>query len=205
MRILIACDKFKGSISAIEIAQIFTEELRPVPDVEVVECPLADGGDGTSEILTHANKGVFKTLEVHDPLFRSRTSSYGWDPKSRTAYIEMALASGIALLSEAELNPLKTSTIGTGELMADAITAGAEKIILGVGGSAPCVHPKEQLLEKPSAFPLQQCLPKLRPEGRSSIPCCVSVSQRFVQKSNRKWSNSLRTERLLAKPRTFSD
>lgn len=98
--------------------------------------PMADGGEGTCELLTDHSKGSMISAEVSDPLFRKITASYGISGDGSTAFIEMASASGLALLSKEERNPLKTSTYGTGELIADAITRGVNKIILTIGGSA---------------------------------------------------------------------
>lgn len=137
MKILIAPDKFKGTLRAEEvchlIAEVFKEE-RPFFDVMIL--PLADGGDGTSGILTSFSKGFGTTAEVHDPLGRLIKTSYGISSDGATAFIEMASASGLGLLSGSERDPAYTTTVGTGELILDAISKGVKKVILGIGGSA---------------------------------------------------------------------
>ncbi|MBK7651511.1 MAG: glycerate kinase [Flammeovirgaceae bacterium] len=97
---------------------------------------MADGGEGTCELLTDHSKGTMISTEVSDPLFRKITATYGISGDGSTAFIEMASASGLALLDKSERNPLKTSTYGTGELIANAIQQGVKKIVLTIGGSA---------------------------------------------------------------------
>ena len=104
--------------------------------LEIINHPLADGGDGTNELLINALDGLFIPVSVHDPLGRVISSRYGWIPGSKCAIIEMAEASGLNLLTADELNPMEASSRGTGELILEAINRGAQKIILGIGGSA---------------------------------------------------------------------
>lgn len=135
MRILIAPDKFKHSLSAEEVCDIIAGQIRKVwPKAELVQIPLADGGEGTLQILKSqlSVKVIEKT--VSDPLFRPVRAEYLF--KERTAYIEMARASGLSLLHKNELLTKKTSSFGTGELIKDAIANGAEEIYLMIGGSA---------------------------------------------------------------------
>lgn len=135
MKIVLAPDKFKGTLTAPHAARIMAEALRSVrPDLETVEFPLADGGDGTVQTLIHALGGELHSAVVHDPLGRLRSADFGL--AGTTAVIEMAAASGMALLAPAELHPLKTSTFGTGELLRAALNAGAREILIGIGGSA---------------------------------------------------------------------
>ncbi|MBP9924932.1 MAG: glycerate kinase [Cyclobacteriaceae bacterium] len=137
MNILVAPDKFKGSLTAKEVcAAIESGLLKIDSSLSIKLIPMADGGEGTCELLTDHSKGSMISTEVCDPLFRKITASYGVSGDGSTAFIEMASASGLALLSKEERNPLKTSTYGTGELIADAITRGVNKIILTIGGSA---------------------------------------------------------------------
>ena len=137
MKFVIAPDKFKGSLSGFEFCEAVEEGLRMVSkDVEIVKKPLADGGDGTIDVVKHYINGEKVFFEVNDPFFRKVMASYLYAPKNKIAYIEMAEASGLKLLKEAERNCMETSTFGTGELIADAIGRGAEEIILGIGGSA---------------------------------------------------------------------
>jgi len=137
MKIIIAPDKFKGSLTGLQFCEAVEEGIKSVnQDVEIVKLPLADGGDGTVEALQYYTDGKLTSLEVHDPLMRKIKASYLFAEAEKLAFIEMAEASGIRLLSGEELNPLTTSTYGTGELIADALEKGAEHIILGIGGSA---------------------------------------------------------------------
>ncbi|NPD46263.1 glycerate kinase [Lentimicrobium sp. S6] len=136
-KIIIAPDKFKGALSGLQFCDIVEEALKKHLDsVEIKKLPLADGGDGTVEVLEYYMGGERVEVEVHDPLARMIKASYLYSPKKRMAFIEMADASGIRLLKNEELNPLKTSTFGTGELIKHAIEKGAQHIILGIGGSA---------------------------------------------------------------------
>lgn len=137
MNILVAPDKFRGSLEAIDVCRaIEAGILLAYPDANVTTIPLADGGEGTAQILTRQARGKTIRIEVSDPLGRSITASYGLSGDGQTAYIEMAAASGLALLSQEERNPLLTSTYGTGQLIKDALDRGVQQIILGIGGSA---------------------------------------------------------------------
>jgi glycerate 2-kinase len=137
MKIIVAPDKFKGSISASQASQAIAEGLLLCnPTLEVMQLPMADGGEGTAEILTYHARGEMRSVTVSDPLGRPTPARFGWSGAQKTAFIEMAEASGLAMLSEPERNPLLTSSFGTGELILRAIENGAEQIILGIGGSA---------------------------------------------------------------------
>ncbi len=137
MKILIAPDKFKGSLSASEVCEAVSEALMELDSYsEILKVPLADGGEGTFEILVENSKGRVKKTTVLDPLHRPIQADYGLSQDGTTAFIEMATASGLQLLKETERNPLYTSTIGTGQLILDAINEGVTNIILGIGGSA---------------------------------------------------------------------
>ncbi len=136
-KLIIAPDKFKGSLTAVEFCDAVERGIRKhTTDVEIVKLPLADGGDGTIEVLNYYLNGIMISLEVHDPLHRKIQASYLYSESKKTAFIEMAEASGIRLLKNEEANPLLTSTYGTGELIKDALDKGVEHIILGIGGSA---------------------------------------------------------------------
>ncbi len=137
LKILIAPDKFRGSLNAEEVCEAVKSGARmALPDASLEIMTLADGGEGTVQILMRALDGVSREVEVMDPLGRPVSAVYGLNPEKKTAFIEMAAASGLALLHEEERNPLATSTYGTGQLIADAIDQGAETIYLGIGGSA---------------------------------------------------------------------
>jgi len=106
------------------------------PAATVISIPLADGGEGFAKALTLNAGGDFVSVLVQDPLGRSIQATYGLSADSRTAFVEMAAASGLALLSESERDPILTSSYGTGQLIADALARGVKSIILGIGGSA---------------------------------------------------------------------
>jgi glycerate 2-kinase len=136
MKILIAPDKFKGSLSASEVCDAIEESIYSLKlDIEVIKLPLADGGEGFSEAII-GNKSTKKLeITVNDPLNRWRATQY-YQLDNDIVIIEMANASGLKLLSSSERNPLKTSTYGTGQLIKAALGNGAKKIIVGIGGSA---------------------------------------------------------------------
>lgn len=137
MKILLAPDKFRGSLTARQVCDAMTEGIRLVdPTAEIVALPLADGGEGTAEVLTDATNGRWHTVPVLDPLGRDIQAGFGISADGKTAFIEMAQASGLRLLAPTEYNPLRTSTYGTGQLIKHAIALGVEHIVLGIGGSA---------------------------------------------------------------------
>lgn len=135
MKILIAPDKFKSSLSAHQVSEIISRNLSALGH-EVIICPLADGGEGTAAILTQLSEGSMATVMVSDPLLRNISASYGLSADHSTAFIEMAQASGLWRLGKDEYNPEKSTTLGTGELIRHALDSGVKKIILGCGGSA---------------------------------------------------------------------
>lgn len=138
MKIVIAPDKFKGSLSAIEAVDAIARGILAVnPAVEIDRCPMADGGEGTVATLIAACGGHLIHQRVVGPLPEMKVdATFGMLADGRTAVIEMAAASGLALLPIEDRNPLSTTTFGTGELITAAIRHGAKKIILGIGGSA---------------------------------------------------------------------
>lgn len=137
MKIVIAPDSFKGSLSALEVARSIERGIKNVQDnIETVIVPLADGGEGTVQALIDASGGEIIYVTVYDPLCREIQSYYGIMGDGKTAVIEMAAASGLPLLKQEERDPLKTTTYGTGELIKDALDKGCQKFIIGLGGSA---------------------------------------------------------------------
>jgi glycerate kinase len=137
MNVLIAVDKFKGSLTTFEASSIIKSAIHKVkPNYNVISFPMADGGDGFSKVLKYYLNTKTVSLNTVDPLHRKIKGHYEWDVESKTAIIELAVASGIVLLKKHELDPLSTSTFGTGLLIKHAIKKGAKKIILGLGGSA---------------------------------------------------------------------
>lgn len=137
MKVLIACDSFKDALPALKVCQAIERGLLlSSPSASTVVFPMGDGGEGTADILSYHSGGQKYTVQVHDPLFRLIKATYGLSGDGKTAFIEMAAASGLQLLKPQERNPLKTTTLGTGELIWDAIERGAKQIIIGIGGSS---------------------------------------------------------------------
>lgn len=135
MKIVIASDSFKGSLTSVEVAQAATRGIKAVyPDCDVVAVNVADGGEGTVEAVVDALGGQIVHTTVSDPLGRPIQARYGIAGKK--AIIEMAAASGLPLLSYEERNPWITSTYGTGEMIMDAIQRGCSQFLIGIGGSA---------------------------------------------------------------------
>jgi glycerate kinase len=134
--VLVAPDSFKGTYRAAEVAGAIGRGLERAGLMPPDLCPLADGGEGTMEALMLALGGECVTVEVTDPLGRSVKAQYGLVEDGGTAVVEMAAASGMHLVAEAERDAEAASTRGTGELICAAVDAGAEVVIVGVGGSA---------------------------------------------------------------------
>lgn len=136
-KITVAIDSFKGSICSSAIAECIESEIRSCdPSVEVVKISMADGGEGTLDALARNLQVEYRMVEVHDPLMRPRMARLGLAEGGRVAIVELAEASGLCLVSNEEADPEKTTTFGTGELMAEALRLGCRKILLGIGGSA---------------------------------------------------------------------
>jgi glycerate kinase len=137
MKIVIAPDSYKESLSALEVAQAVEAGFRQVfPDAEYVLVPVADGGEGTVDAMVAATGGRKEIVSVTNPLGEPVEAFYGLTGDGETAVIEMAAASGLMLVPAAQRNPLRTSSRGTGELIRAALDAGARRFILGIGGSA---------------------------------------------------------------------
>jgi glycerate kinase len=137
MTIIVAPDSFKGNITAPEVCTLMEEGiLRADPTAQVYRIPLADGGEGTARVLTEAAGGRLLKAAVLGPLGDPVDADFGLIEGGKTAVLDMASASGIELLRRDQLNPLKASSYGTGQLIAAALDAGARKLIIGIGGSA---------------------------------------------------------------------
>lgn len=140
MKFLIATDKFKGTLSATEAsAAIARGILRALPDAEIEQVPIADGGEGTAAILVAAMGGKLRTCPSHDALGRPITAEYGWctrEGDAALAIIEASQANGLWRLDAAERDPLSASTFGVGEIIAHVAREGAGQILIGIGGSA---------------------------------------------------------------------
>jgi glycerate 2-kinase len=136
-RVVIAPQSFKGSADAVAVAAAIARGFRrAIPDAQLDELPLADGGEGTVHALVRATNGRLRTTRVHDPLLREIDAEWGILGDGTTAVVEMAAASGLPLLGEHERDPRITSTRGTGELILAAAASGAHRIVIGIGGSA---------------------------------------------------------------------
>ena len=137
MRVLIAPDKFKGSLGAEEVGERIAAGMRSaLPDAEIEIAAIADGGEGTADAICRARGAEWIACAAHDALGRDLTASYGWLASSRLAVMEMSAAAGLARLSPNERDPLNASTFGVGEILRAAAKRGAAEIIIGLGGSA---------------------------------------------------------------------
>jgi len=137
MKIVLAPDKFKGSLSARQACAAMERGVRRVwPDAEIVSIPLADGGEGTIEAMVASTGGRCVEVTVTGPLGQPVRAQFGILGDGQTAVIEMAQASGLWLVPEQDRNPLKTTSFGTGELIKAAVSAGFRNLIVAIGGSA---------------------------------------------------------------------
>ena len=137
MKVVIAPDSFKDSLSALRVAQTIAQGWKEVfPDVETILCPMADGGEGTIEAVLDVCNGPWREKTVMGPLGEKVQSKWGWLENQKIAIIEMAQASGIQLVPTSQRNACHSTTFGTGQLILDALDAGVKDIILTVGGSA---------------------------------------------------------------------
>ncbi len=137
MKIVIAPDSFKESMTALEAANAIERGFRKVfAQADYEKIPMADGGEGTVESVIDATDGKLRQIQVHGPLGEEISASYGISGNGKLAIIEMAASSGLQLTVEENRNPMKTSTIGFGELISDALDQGVDKLLLGIGGSA---------------------------------------------------------------------
>ena len=137
MRILIAPDKFKGTLNAREVAQNIAKGLFDVvPDAQIEIVPMADGGEGTAEAICDARGCSWLECKAHDAVGREIDARYGWTDQEKLAIIEMSEAAGMRRLSESERDPIRATTFGVGEMILDATKRGANEIIIGLGGSA---------------------------------------------------------------------
>jgi glycerate kinase len=137
VKILVAPDKFKGSLSAVAAAETIAAELRRAwPEAEIWEAPIADGGEGFADALRLAMGGEWVVTKAHDPIGRVVEARYAWVEKEKLAIIDMSEASGLWRLTSEERAPLRANTYGTGQLIRHATERGARKILVGLGGSA---------------------------------------------------------------------
>ncbi len=137
MKIVVAPDSFKGSVTALQAANAIEQGLRRVfPDAIIEKIPMADGGEGTVQSLVDATSGDIRTQRVLDPLGNEIDAEFGILADGETAVIEMASASGLPLVPLNRRNPLRTTTYGTGQLIRATLEAGCRRLIIGIGGSA---------------------------------------------------------------------
>jgi len=137
VKIVVAPDSFKGSLTALEVSDAIEKGIREVfPEAEIIKIPMADGGDGTVECLVNATGGEILREKVIGPLGNEILAHYGILEDKKTAVIEMATASGLTLVPENKRDPLITTTYGTGQLIKAALNQGCRKMIIGIGGSA---------------------------------------------------------------------
>jgi glycerate kinase len=137
VKVVVAPNAFKGSLSASQAASAIASGVREVfPEAEVVEVPVADGGEGTVEALVSAHRGDYRTAEVEGPLGDPVKAMYGLIEAGRTGVVELASASGLTLIANERRDPRKTSTYGFGQLLEEVRAAGVAQVIAGIGGSA---------------------------------------------------------------------
>ena len=137
MKIVLAIDSFKGSLTSFEAEEAVAEVLAQCFPTATVDCiPIADGGEGTLSVLLHTANGTYRHLQAHNPCMEIIPTQYGIAGDGQTAYLEMAAISGLPLIRKEQKNPMKSTTFGTGELIADALEQGCRTFIIGIGGSA---------------------------------------------------------------------
>ncbi len=136
MKVVIAIDSLKGSLSSMDAGHAIKEGILRATDADVIIKPLADGGEGTTDALIEGMGGEKISLTVKGPLQTPVEAYYGYLQESNTAIMEMAMASGITLIPGEALDPLNTTTYGVGEMIKDAIHRGIRNFIIGIGGSA---------------------------------------------------------------------
>ena len=137
MKIILAIDSFKGSLSSKEAEDAVAQGIQDIiPDCRIEAIPIANGGEGTLSVLLESTDGVYLKVQAHNPCMELITAQYGISKDGNTAFIEMANISGLPLIRENQRNPMKTTTFGTGEIIKAALEKGCTEFILGVGGSA---------------------------------------------------------------------
>lgn len=137
MRVLLANDKFKGSLTAREVAQSVQSALQEIlPEADFDTCPIADGGEGTTEAIVESLRGEWRDVATVDAHGRPLRARYGWVPGEARAIMEMSFASGLDKVLDMNPNPMSASTLGTGIMMKKAVENGAQSLLIGIGGSA---------------------------------------------------------------------
>ena len=137
MKIVIASDSFKGSLSSIEVAEAIKQGITEVfPQSEIISFPMADGGEGVLQSLLFSTKANYSSVKVHGSLMENLETSYGISVNGKTAFIEMAKVCGLPLVPVEKRNPMLTTTFGLGEIIKNALDRGCREFIIGIGGSA---------------------------------------------------------------------
>jgi glycerate kinase len=137
MKIILALDSFKGTLTAVKACEVVADTIKQEIKADIIIKPMADGGEGTAQAMIAARSGQWIPKKVMGPLPDMQVDAgFAWFENNKEALVEMASASGLTLLSKAQLDPMKTTTYGTGQLIKSAVEHGAEKILLAVGGSA---------------------------------------------------------------------
>jgi len=177
MRFLVAPDSFKGTFGAAEAAEAISAGIEAA-GAEADRCPVADGGEGTMDVLLGALGGELRSVRVHDPLRRGIEAGFALLADGGTAVVEMAQASGLPLPAPAERDAERADTFGTGELIAAAVAAGAERVLVAVGGSATTDGGRgalEALRESEAAFVLRSSEGKQRSDTEVRIEVLCDV------------------------------
>jgi glycerate kinase len=167
MRILIANDKFKGSLPAEKAGFHIKNGLKTAfPQADFDLCPIADGGEGTALAMTAALAGEWTSCATQDAQGRPIEAGFGWAADSATAVMEMSAASGLAIVQDLKLNPFTANTLGTGILIKSALAKGARRILIGIGGSAT----------NDAGLGLAMCLGyKFKKAGRAFVPTLETI------------------------------
>jgi glycerate kinase len=180
MRILIANDKFKGSLPAEKAAFHLRNSLERLFPWAIFDlCPIADGGEGTALAMTTALAGEWVSEKTCDAHGRPIEAPFGWVPGSATAVMEMSAASGLAIVQDIELKPFKANTLGTGILLKSALRRGAKRILIGIGGAPPMtavwgspspLGTSSNAKARTSPPPSRPSLKRIRSSGRPPSP-----------------------------------
>lgn len=136
MKVVIAMDSFKGSLTSLEAGKAIERGIRNVCDAKIVVKSIADGGEGTTNALVEGSKGSYVSVEVTGPIGKKTTATYGILADGNTVVMEMSQAAGLTLVPDDEKNPAQATTYGVGEMILDAIEKGCRRFLIGIGGSA---------------------------------------------------------------------
>ncbi|WP_255276598.1 glycerate kinase [Actinomadura madurae] len=180
MRVVVAPDSFKGSLSAAAVCAAVEEGVRrAAPAAEVVAVPMADGGEGTLDCFLSARAGEAVEVAATDPLGRPVKARYALSGDGTSAVVELAAASGLPLVEDVPPDPMSAATTGTGELIADAVRRGARDVLVCIGGSAStdggrraAARPRRPLPGRRRARSCRRAVPRSPGSRRSTTPGC---------------------------------